>query len=55
MGLFLMTSGLGSYLASAIVFIAKAATDGGNNLSYTFIQISCSNYYLLEQNRKACN
>lgn len=28
MGLFLMTSGLGSYLASAIVSIAKAATDG---------------------------
>ena len=29
MGLFLMTSGLGSYVASAIVAIVKAASDGG--------------------------
>ena len=29
MGLFLMTSGLGSYVASAIVAIVKAGSDGG--------------------------
>ena len=40
MGLFLMTSGLGSYLASAIVSIAKAATDGGYD-----IYLAMNHYY----------
>ena len=32
MGLFLMTTGLGSYVASAVVALVKAASDGGEYL-----------------------
>lgn len=45
MGLFLMTSGLGSYVATAIVAIVKAASDGGEfNSPFQNINTSLSLY-----------